>query len=154
MAQASICFLSRDDSYKTSKPYAIQYEPHGDVPQTNVIQEMVNNIPVRDLRPSKDSLTHEKDGLVIRDLRTKMAYEDYADPSAVQSVYLPAVQKLVQEVMGSENVAILEYLVRRRHPMFPMSPGQEFELAQPVPNAHVGESDDPSNIRTRAPDLA
>ncbi|KAH8725984.1 hypothetical protein GQ44DRAFT_771567 [Phaeosphaeriaceae sp. PMI808] len=137
MAQASIFFLGRDELYKTAKPYAIQYEPHGDVPQTNVIQELVQNIPVRGLRPIKDTLTLERDGIVVRELHTKLKHADYADPAAMQSEYLPAVQELVREVSGTENVAILEYLVRRRHPMFPLSPGQEFELAQPVPNAHI-----------------
>jgi hypothetical protein len=114
MAEASICFLSRDELYKTAKPYAIQYEPHGDVPQTNVIQEMVNDIPVRDLRPLKNTFTLDKDGIVVRDLDTQMTHEDFADPAAVQDVYLPKVQELLREVLGTQNVAILEYLVGPR----------------------------------------
>ncbi|KAF2446064.1 hypothetical protein P171DRAFT_483444 [Karstenula rhodostoma CBS 690.94] len=137
MAEASICFLARDELYKTAKPYAIQYEPHGDVPQTNVIQEMVNNIPVRDLRPLKETLTLKNDGVIVRDLNVQMMYEDFANPTTVQNVYLAKVQDLLREALGTPNVAILEYLVRRRDTSFPLSPGTEYEFAQPVPNAHI-----------------
>lgn len=156
MAQASICFLARDELYETTRPYAIQYEPHGDVPQTNVKQEMVNNIPIRNLRPFKDTLKLEKDGIVVRDLNTQMTYEKFADPVAVQDTYLPKVRELLRDVLETQNVAILEYLVskrslicerrftdcqvRRRNASFPFSPGTEYEFAQPVPNAHVGKS--------------
>ncbi|KAI1448428.1 hypothetical protein F5Y02DRAFT_307572 [Annulohypoxylon stygium] len=145
MAEASIVFLSRDDLYKTSKPYAIQYEPHGNIPQSNIVQERVDGIPVRDVRPIKDTLTLEKDGILVKELHTGLQLAGFADPNAVQDLYLPKVQQLLQEVLGTQNVAILEYLVRRRHEAFPLSSGREFEFAQPVPNAHVDFS--PKGIR-------
>lgn len=114
MAEASFCFLSRADIYEKEKPYAIQFEPHGDVPQSNVIQEMVDKIPVRYVRPVKDKLTLEKDGLLVRNLYTGMQYDGFADPAAVQSTYLPTLHNLLKETLGTKNVAILKYLVQTK----------------------------------------
>lgn len=124
---------------------------------TNAIQEIVHDIPVTDIRPIKDALTLEKDGVLVRELHTKMQHDDFASPAAVQNPYLPRVQEMLQKELGTGNVAILEYLVRepthgvlirclpkgslyvrRRDPICPLSPGREFEFAQPVPTAHIG----------------
>ena len=40
-----------------------------------------------------------------------MSYDDFADPGRVRAVYLPEVLDLLRTTLGSQNVAILEYLV-------------------------------------------
>lgn len=79
---------------------------------TNAIQEIVHDIPVTDIRPIKDALTLEKEGVLVRELHTKMQHDDFASPAAVQNPYLPGVQEMLQKELGTGNVAILEYLVR------------------------------------------
>ena len=135
---ASICFLPRLELYKSEKPYSIRYEPHGDVPQTNMNPEAVDNIPIKDLRPCKDKLKFQEDGFIVKELKSELRYEDYDSPDAVSETYVGEVAEMLREVTGSKNVAILEYLVRRRHPTFPVFSGMEFSTAQPVSTAHIG----------------
>jgi hypothetical protein len=71
----------------------------------------VNNISIRDIRPLKDQVSLDRDGVMVRDIRSKMGYEDFADPIAVQEIYLLDVQAMLQTHLGTENVAVLEYLV-------------------------------------------
>jgi hypothetical protein len=138
--KVSLQFLPRDPLYDTEKPYSIQYVPHGDVPQTNVYQDTVPNVPMGDMRgPLMDFLTLNDDGFVVRGLRSRMRHEDFADPETVKRIYLPEVCELLKREAGTENVAILEYLIRRRHGEFPISSGTDFEYAQPVNTAHIGE---------------
>jgi hypothetical protein len=104
-------FLPRDPLFETEKPYSIQYTPHGDIPQTNVYQDIVKGVKVSNLRPMLDTLEFDKDGMVVRDFKTAMSYEDFAMPEAVRKIYVPEITELLKKEMGVSNVAILEYLV-------------------------------------------
>jgi hypothetical protein len=107
-------FLPRDPLFETEKPYSIQYTPHGDIPQTNVYQDIVKGVKVSNLRPILDSLDFSKDGMIVRDFKTAMSYEDFAIPEAVRNIYVPEIRELLKREMGVPNVAILEYLVSHR----------------------------------------
>lgn len=104
-------FLSRDQLYTYEKPYSIQYFPHGDVPQSNVKQDVVENVRLRDIRLAKNSLEFDKDGFVVRNFESRLSYDDFADPEKVKSVYLEEICALLQNTLGTNNVAIIEYLV-------------------------------------------
>lgn len=109
---ATLHFLPRDPLFEEEKPYSIQYTPHGDIPQTNVYQDIVKGVKVRNIRPIRDALSFESDGMIVKDFHSRMTYEEFADPEIVRNVYVPEVAELLKKELGVENVAILEYLVR------------------------------------------
>ena len=98
--------------YEIEKPYAIQYEPHGDIPLTNVKQNVVSRVSVHDVRVEMDTLSLETDGFRVSSIESKMRYEDFAQPETVTDVYLTEIRKLLYDTLGTRNVTILEYLVR------------------------------------------
>lgn len=106
-------FISRDPLFETEKPYAIQYEPHGDIPSSNMREDTVESVPIHDMRPDMAVLDFESDGFVVRDLDSSMAYDDFANPDVVMNTYLVEVQRLLRDLLGTNNVAIVEYLVRK-----------------------------------------
>lgn len=108
---ATLHFLPRDPLFDEEKPYSIQYTPHGDIPQTNVYQEIVRGIKIRNIRPLRNTLDFHSDGMVVQDFRTKMSYDDFATPDIVRRVYVHEIAELLKKELGVNNVAILEYLV-------------------------------------------
>lgn len=108
---ATLHFLPRDPLYDEEKPYSIQYTPHGDVPRTNVYQDIIDGVKIRNIRPIRDTLDFNNDGMIVRNFQTKMIYEDFAIPEVVREIYVPEIAELLKKEMGVENVAILEYLV-------------------------------------------
>ena len=110
---ATLYFLPHDPLYEVEKPYAIQYEPHGDIPLTNVKQNVIERVSVRDVRAQMGWLSLEQDGFTVQKVRSKMRYEDFTQPETVTNTYLTEIRDLLQEVLGTRNVTILEYLVRR-----------------------------------------
>lgn len=108
----SMAFMARNPLHITEKAYRIRYEPHGDIPATNTEEVRKDDITVHDFRSSMDKLDLETDGFVVQSLVSKMRLEDYADPAAVQKIYLAEVRLLLQNMFSTENVAVLEYLVR------------------------------------------
>lgn len=108
---ATLHFLPRDPLYDDEKPYSIYYTPHGDIPQTNVYQDIVKGVKVRNIRAMRDNLDFQTDGLMVRNFHTKMSYEDFATPDIVRNVYVPEVADVLRKELGVENVAVLEYLV-------------------------------------------
>ena len=108
----TLYFLPRDPLYEVEKPYAIQYEPHGDIPLTNVKQNTVSRVSVHDVRARMDTLSLETDGFTVCSIESKMRYEDFARPETVTDIYLTEIQNLLHDTLGTQNVAILEYLVR------------------------------------------
>ncbi|KAL8838631.1 MAG: hypothetical protein Q9170_002077 [Blastenia crenularia] len=140
--RGALHFLVRDALYDQEKPYTIQYEPHGEIPRTNIKGISVPDVNIRDLRPTLSGLSFDRDGVVVKSLETELQYEDFGDPQKVQKVYLEEVRVLLQETLGSHNVAVVEYLVRRRHQQFPATTDTEFDFAQPVATAHIDFSPD------------
>ena len=110
--KVTLHFLAREKLYEHEKPYSIQFEPHGDVPRSNVRQTIVEDMNIQDIRSTRDLLRLESDGFIVRDLHSAMSYTDFADPEIVQRVYLEEVRTLLAQSLGTKNVAILEYLVR------------------------------------------
>lgn len=108
---ATLHFLPRDPLFNEEKPYSIQYTPHGDIPQTNVYQDIVKGVKVRNIRSIRDKFHFNDDGIIMRNFKTQMSYEDFAVPEIVRSVYVPEITQLLRQEMGVHNVAILEYLV-------------------------------------------
>jgi hypothetical protein len=84
---------------------------------------------VQDIRQSQNTLELEKDGFAVERLTSMMSYDDFALPEKVKTVHLKEVKELLQKKLKTKNVAILEYLVRRRYAKFPISNGKEFEYA-------------------------
>lgn len=99
--RATLHFLPRDPLYDIEKPYSIQYEPHGDIPQTNVCRDVVEGVSIRDIRGVKNSLKFDKDGFIVRELNSKLEYEGFANPDRVREVYVPEVCDLLRKELGT-----------------------------------------------------
>lgn len=109
--KATMSFLPRKPLWDEEKPYHIRYKPHGDAPETNVTPEPVSNVHIQDLRPNISRINLETDGITVYNLKSRMKYEDFANPDAVTKTYLPELCELLKQILKTKNVAVLEYLV-------------------------------------------
>ncbi|KAF1344240.1 hypothetical protein BDV97DRAFT_364146 [Delphinella strobiligena] len=131
-----VYFLKKLSLYETEKPYSLRFTPPEGFPRANVALES-HNIPVHDIRSSKDELSLEKNGLAIMDLDTRMKYEDFDNEQAIREVYLREVSEALQGYLGASHVQIFEHTVRKRHETFPISTGEPYKYNQPTSMAHV-----------------
>jgi len=132
---ADIHFLAEDELYEEEKPYSLRYEPEGDYARTNINIEKHEGIEIHDLRGLEFSF--EKNGFTVMNLESKMKYEDWDDPEKVVEIYLREVSSSLKKLLGARHVQIFDHLLRKRHPSFPISTGEEYSHDQPTSTAHV-----------------
>lgn len=143
-----LVFLQPDVKHKTEKPYKLQYEPGSEIPRWNCANETQSGVRMHDMRGCEDQFTLERQGFAVFKLDSKLAPEDFDDESKVKKVYYQELRTLLKEALGAKRVEILEYGVRKRHPEFPISTGEEYEYLQPTSVVHVGEFEQQSQLHT------
>jgi hypothetical protein len=142
----NLVFLHKDEKHKTEKPYKLQYDPGEDIPRWNCENESQSGIRIHDIRGKEDQFTLEKQGFAVYNLHSKLSPEDFDDESKVKKVYYEELKKLLKETLGARRVEILEYGVRKRHPEFPISTGDEYEYLQPTSVVHIGTESLPESF--------
>jgi hypothetical protein len=68
-----------------------------------------------------------------------MAYEDYDDRAKLEGVHADEVLGCVKKALGADRVDLIDYVVRRRHPEWPIATGETYAFQQPASRAHIGE---------------
>jgi hypothetical protein len=65
---------------------------------------------VHDARPLRDSLSLDREGFVLVDHET--AVEDFYDPSQLQALYYPEIERLVETQTGAARVLVFDHTLR------------------------------------------
>jgi hypothetical protein len=129
-------FLTRNDLYRTEKPYSLRFPPpEGFSRQSTQLEE--HEISVQDIRKSKP-LSFALEGCTVLGLQSSMKYEDYDDEEKVKVIYLKEVAGCLREFFGASKVQIFEHRVRKRHLNFPIATGKSYQYDQPTSVVHVG----------------
>ena len=141
MIEGRMHFLARDPKYQHEKPYTLRYAPavEDGIPQTN-IERVEHPLQFQDMRNRSD-LTYSECGFTVARLgNDSMAYQDYGDTVKIEEVHASEVLACVQEALGAQQVQLIDYVVRRRHPQWPIATGDMYQYQQPASRAHIGNS--------------
>ena len=106
-----IYHLRQDELYSSEKPYTMRYAPNGRMMPTNVVREK-RTVKVRDLRGREDHFDLDRDGFVVKTLKSKMTYEDYDDSENITKTYLQELEGVLDELFPGSYVDFISYLVR------------------------------------------
>ncbi|KAH6675314.1 hypothetical protein F5X68DRAFT_278382, partial [Plectosphaerella plurivora] len=130
-------FLARDPKYQHEKPYTLRYTPapSDGFQQTN-IDKTIHEIRFRDLR-EHTHLVYNECGFVVTPCSSLMDVPDYDDPAKIETVHAAEVAEAVCKALGAKGARMLDYVVRRRHPTWPISTGGTYQWNQPASRAHI-----------------
>jgi len=89
----------------------------------------------------RPDLRYEQCGFMVAKLRRGgMSYEDYADAESIEGPHAEQVLEAVKGALGASSAELIDYVVRRRHPTWPISTGGTYEFQQPASRAHIDHS--------------
>ncbi|KAM0236963.1 hypothetical protein ACHAP5_009203 [Fusarium lateritium] len=131
---SELTFLRRDDVYNTVKPYSLRYDPQGEIPRHN-LQTEKKQVLIHDARDTNPSL--EGNGFMLTSIPSKMDYEDFHDEKLIETIYANELERHLKSQFGATAVKVIDYNVRRRHPKFPVSTGEEYQHQQPANLVHI-----------------
>jgi len=89
------------------------------------------------MRGKEETFAVERNGFEILKLDSEMALEDFNNRSKIESVYYEELRQLLKQHFAARRVEILEHEVRKRHPEFPVSTGEDYKKMQPTSIVHV-----------------
>lgn len=135
-----IYFLSRIPAYDNVKPYTLRYTPEDGFPQTNVEREL-HTLTFQDMRKNF-YIPYDKCGFKVANLQSRMSYDDFDDPDKVESLHQQEVADCVKDSLKASSVEILDYVIRRRDPQWPIATGEAYRSQQPASAAHIDHTYD------------
>lgn len=135
-------FLTRDPKYDTEKPYTLRYAPDADsgILQTN-IERVEHPTDFHDMRGREisDDLDYNKCGFAVAKLvQPGIKYEEFEDREKVEGRHAEAIVETVRKALGAGSAEMIDYVIRRRHPTWPVSTGTTYDFQQPASRAHIG----------------
>ncbi|OHE93063.1 hypothetical protein CORC01_11620 [Colletotrichum orchidophilum] len=133
---AYMYFLARDPKYEHEKPYTLRYVPSplDGIPQSN-IDRVQHEVKVHDLRLR--SLDYDECGFTVANCPSALQYDDYADTDKIEKIHALEVIGAVRLALAATSVDLLDYVVRRRHPSWPIATGGSYAFNQPASRAHI-----------------
>lgn len=138
----TIRYVKRDDNRDSSeKPYILHYAAPKGFPQNNFSIEPVHNINIHNLRTA--GISYEEHGFTFASLdSSKMRPQYFDDDDWIERVYLPELHRCVCKALGSQDVTVFDWMLRKRSPSFPKRQEGEdnVEDHQPSLSAHIGKS--------------
>ncbi|KAK3328634.1 hypothetical protein B0T19DRAFT_385213 [Cercophora scortea] len=132
-------FLARHAMYKTVKPYSLRFTPPESLPRQNLEIEK-KEVTIHDARSLNPTL--DVHGFTLTRIPTRMRYEDFRDHDKIETVYANELQSHLKNLLQAPHVRVIDYVVRRRHPEFPISTGEDYESQQPAALIHLDFSHD------------
>jgi len=133
---AEVYFHSRDEIYEVEKPFLLRYEAGPRDIKTNINKEK-HCIEIHDLRGLEDEITLSGCGITPIAMQSQLDYDDFASVDKVQHVYVSEVVKALQELFNASHVHVFDSVLRRRHLLFPVSTGDEYQFNQPTNLVHI-----------------
>jgi len=137
MATATINFIHQHPLYDEEKPYLLTYEAPDAFPTTNVKLDP-HDMHIENIRGREREFTIERNGIAIMPVESRLSYRDFDYEELVKTVYLKEVAETLKKFLGASRVQIFEHVVRKRHPIFPISTGEPYVYNQPTSIAHIG----------------
>ncbi|KAI3542154.1 hypothetical protein CMEL01_08320 [Colletotrichum melonis] len=133
---AQLHFLARNPKYEYEKPYTLRYipSPKDGLSQSN-IDRVQHEVKFNDLRLR--SLDYSECGFTVTDCSSTLQYDDYADTDKIEKTHAPEVMVAVRLALGATSVDLLDYVVRRRDPNWPIATGSLYAFNQPASRAHI-----------------
>lgn len=112
---ASMRFLKPNSWKSTEKLYELEYDPSDNLAERNYETQQVNDIPIYDMRPLKGKLSLDREGVLIIDLPSRMAYEDFLNEEELKKVYAEELRECLLNVLGAQGIFIHECVVSRHN---------------------------------------
>ncbi|KXH46761.1 hypothetical protein CSIM01_06826 [Colletotrichum simmondsii] len=133
---AQLHFLARNPKYEHEKPYTLRYipSPEDGLSQSN-IDRVQHKVKFHDLRLW--SSDYSECGFTVADCASTLQYDDYADTDKIEKAHAPEVMVAVRLALGATSVDLLDYVVRRRDPNWPIATGSLYAFNQPASRAHI-----------------
>jgi len=132
-----LVFLEPDKKHQSEKPYKLQYDPGEGIPRWNCRNQSQSGILIHDIRGKEKQFTVERQGFAVLNLTSRLQAEDFYDEKKVKKVYYDELRQLLKSTFGAKRVEILEHGIRKRHPEFPVSTGDDYEYLQPTSVVHI-----------------
>lgn len=151
-------YLAHNSLYEREKPYKLYYDPGIEIPRSNCTNKIYDSICVRDLRTCGESISFAVQGFTVLEMESKLKASDFYDEARVKDVYYPEIKDILRQFFGASRLEILEHVVhlsmhfvlmlavmahgskiRKGHPAFPISTGEDYEFLQPTALVHTGE---------------
>ncbi|KAF2455840.1 hypothetical protein BDY21DRAFT_348839 [Lineolata rhizophorae] len=132
-----LVYLKHDDIHLTEKPYKLQYDPGEGLPRTNCTNQTQGGVRIRDFRGKEAQFSLERQGFAVHKLASKLSPSDFYDEAKVKKIYYEELKAVLKADLGATRVEILEHGIRKRHPEFPVSTGEDYQYLQPTSVVHV-----------------
>lgn len=137
MIETTLRYACADnEALDTEKAYILNYTVPPDTPKSNFAINFYPGIKVQNLRTA--NLAFQENGIAISNLAHSMEKVEFDDEEKVEQVYLPKVHECICETLGSEEVYIFDYMIRKREPAFPYQLKTKDNAPQPALSAHIG----------------
>ena len=107
----SLDFLADDPKHITEKLFAIHYLPHDPLPDQNYSLEAVNGLEIHDVRPTKDDLSLDREGVTVINLGNELTYHDYFDEAKVKARFAEEVRDILLRKLGARQIYFHECVV-------------------------------------------
>jgi len=128
-AVGSIKYLKWKSLYHHEKPFNIFLDPPKDAKDqrtTNLTYEDRETY-FRDVRGHESSFSLDGNGFIFR--RYSLTFDNFEDPKAVETEYLPEVERIIkQEVEGADKIFIFDWRVMKQCISFCSEPRAYLEL--------------------------
>ncbi|KAL6796425.1 hypothetical protein GGI42DRAFT_356559 [Trichoderma sp. SZMC 28013] len=66
-----------------------------------------------------------------------MTLDDFEDENKITAVYLPELSKSLKAYLDASRVQIYDFVIRKRHPTYPIHDGGYYSHPQPAAMAHI-----------------
>jgi hypothetical protein len=108
---AEVHFIAKDAKHETEKPYSLYYEPDGDIPRSNVTNEL-RAIKVYNARDTAHSADFHDIGFAALGLKSTLSPEDFYQQEKVVKVYYGECNTLLRMLFpNAAKIEVLEHVV-------------------------------------------
>jgi len=134
MVRAAISYVAGFPEHE--KPYHMMYGDGEDFARTNITRAWLDT-DIHDVRGREAALDFWQHGVAIRQLQSKMQYDDFDIDAKIRNIYFRELEDYLRQYLNAREVRFFRYGIRKRHAEFPVSTGKAYEFAQPTSIAHV-----------------
>lgn len=104
-------YADRKDEHTVDKPYELRFSPPKDFPATNITFSSHDNVKVEDIRGREHAFQAQSCGFQLCELRTSLTYEDFANHTKVEQIYLDEAASCLKRVLGAARVLVFDHNV-------------------------------------------
>jgi len=92
---------------------------------------------IHDFRGQEHQFSLENHGFAVVKLEPQLSPSDFYDSSKVKDIYYKQLKNLLKDLLGAKKVEILEHVIRKRYPGFPISTGEDYDYQLPTSIVHT-----------------